>query len=66
MDKVKAIADDDERELIGELGLLEEVLDTLRIVAVALPANTLHLLDLTGLAGRLLSRERGKNHYHGN
>jgi hypothetical protein len=49
--KVKPVADDDERELVRELGLLEEVLDFLRVVEVALPADTLDLADLTG-AGR--------------
>lgn len=29
---------------------LEEVLDALRVVAVALPADALHLFDLAGLA----------------
>ena len=53
VDEVEAIADDDERELVGELGLLEEVLDALGIVAVALTADTLHLLDLSSLAGSL-------------
>lgn len=32
---------------------LQEILDTLRIVAVALSANPLHLLDLARLAGSL-------------
>ena len=32
---------------------LEEVLDTLGVVAVALAADALHLLDLARLAGRL-------------
>ena len=32
---------------------LEEVLDSLRVVAVALPTDSLHFLDLARLAGRL-------------
>ena len=46
MDEVKPVADDDERELIREFGLLEEVLDLLGVVVVALPANALDLADL--------------------
>ena len=34
-------------------GDLEEVLDTLRVEAVALATDALHLLDLSGLARRL-------------
>jgi hypothetical protein len=49
--KVETVADDDEGELVRELGLLEEVLDFLRVVEVALPADTLDLPNLTG-AGR--------------
>ena len=51
--EVEAIADDDERQLIGELGLLEEVLDALGVEAVALAAYALDLLDLARLARRL-------------
>ena len=53
VDEVEAVADDDERELVGELGLLQEVLDAIGVVAVALAADTLHLLDLSSLACRL-------------
>ena len=34
MDKVVSVADDDERKLIRQFGLLQEVLDPLRSVAV--------------------------------
>lgn len=34
--KVESIADDDEWQLVGELGLLQEVLHTLSVIAVAL------------------------------
>ena len=50
MDKVEAVADDDERQLVRQLGLLQEVLDALGVVHVALPADALHLLDLRRLA----------------
>ena len=53
MHEVEAVADDDERQLVGQLCLLEEVLDALGIVAVALTADPLHLLDLARLARRL-------------
>ena len=53
MDEVKSVTDDDEGQLVGELGLLEEVLDPLGVVAIALAANPLHLLDLSRLAGGL-------------
>ena len=53
MHKVEAVADDDERQLVGELGLLQEVLHALRVEAVALAADALHLFDLARLARRL-------------
>ena len=53
MNKVISVAHNNQRQLIGQLGLLQEVLDPLRGIAVALPADTLHLLDLAGLAGSL-------------
>lgn len=53
MDEVVAVTHDDQRQLVGQLGLLQEVLDPLGGVAVGLPADALHLLDLPGLAGSL-------------
>ena len=53
MDEVKSVTDNDERQLVGELGLLEEVFDPLWVVAIALSANPLHLLDLSRLASGL-------------
>lgn len=53
MHEVEAVAHDDERQLVGQLGLLQEVLHALGVVAVRLAADALHLLDLTGLARRL-------------
>lgn len=44
--KVEAIADNDKRKLVGEFGLFEEVFDFLRVVEVALAAETLHFADL--------------------
>uniref|UniRef100_A0A8W7PT82 Uncharacterized protein n=1 Tax=Anopheles coluzzii TaxID=1518534 RepID=A0A8W7PT82_ANOCL len=51
--EIEPIAHNDERQLIRQLRLLQEVLDALRIVAVRLAADALHLLDLVGLAGGL-------------
>lgn len=53
MYKIVTIAYNDERQLIGELGLLQEVLDTLRGVAVGFTADPLNLLNLTGLTRSL-------------
>jgi hypothetical protein len=53
VDVVESVADDDEGELVRELGLLEEVLDLLGVVEVALPHDALHLADLTGPRRRL-------------
>ena len=53
MHEVKPVAHDDEGQLVGQLRLLQEVLDALRVVAVRLAADALHFLDLTRLAGRL-------------
>ena len=53
MNKVVSIAHNNQRQLIGQLGLLQEVLDALRGITVALPADTLHLLYLSSLAGSL-------------
>ena len=46
MNEVEPVADNDERKLIRELRLLEEVLDFLRIVEIALSANALDFPDL--------------------
>jgi hypothetical protein len=51
--EVETIADNNERELVRELGLFEEVLDFLRVVEVALPTDTLHFTDLTCPGGSL-------------
>ena len=53
MHKVEPIADNDKRKLVLKFGLLEEVLDFLRVVVVALAANTFDLSDLVGAGGRL-------------
>ena len=51
--EVEAIADNDEWELVGQLDLLEEVLDNLRIVVLALTADALDFADLANLASSL-------------
>ena len=53
VNKVESVADDDERKLVGKLGLLQEVLDLLRVVVVAFPAYTLDLADLACTSSRL-------------
>jgi hypothetical protein len=47
VNEVEAVAHDDERQLVREFRLLEEVLDLLGVVEVALAADALHLADLT-------------------
>jgi len=51
--EVEPVADDDKRKLVLKFGLLEEVLDFLRVVVVTLSANTLDLADLVRAGGRL-------------
>lgn len=46
VDEVETIANDDERKLVGQLGLFEEVLDLLGVVVVAFAANPLNFADL--------------------
>ena len=53
MDEVESVADDDERELVLELRLLEEVLDFLGVVVVTLATDTLDFPDLACTRGRL-------------
>jgi hypothetical protein len=53
VDKVETVANDDQRQLLGQVGLLEEVLDLLRVQAVALTADTLDFLELAHLGGGL-------------
>lgn len=53
MHEIESIADDDQRQLVGEFRFLQEVLDALGIVAVRLAADAFDLLDLAGLARRL-------------
>ena len=50
---VEAVADNDERQLIVELGLLEEVLHLFGVVRVRLAADALHFTQLAGARGRL-------------
>ena len=51
--EVKPIADNNERKLVLEFGLLEEILDFLRVVVVTLSADALDLSDLVGAGGSL-------------
>ena len=53
MHKVEPIADNDERKLVLEFCLLEEILDFLRIVVVALSTNAFDLPNLIGAGGSL-------------
>jgi len=53
VDHVESVTDNDQRKLIRHLGFLQEVLDLLGIVVVALSANTLDLSNLTGSGGGL-------------
>lgn len=53
MNKVKSVTDNNQRQLIGQFGLLQEVLDTLWVIAVALTTNSLHFLDLSRFTGSL-------------
>lgn len=48
--EVKAVANDNQRQLIAKARLLQEVLHTLGVVVATLTANTLDLLDLACLA----------------
>lgn len=47
MDKVKTIADDDQWQLISELGFLQEVLHPFWTVTIRFSTDTFHFLDLT-------------------
>ncbi len=47
VNKVETIANNDKGKLVAELGLLEEILDLLGVVIVALATDTLDLPDLT-------------------
>jgi hypothetical protein len=51
--EVEPIADNDKGKLVLKFGLLEEVLDLLRIVVVALSTNTFDLSDLVRAGGCL-------------
>ncbi len=53
MDEVETVADDDKRQLVRELGFLEEVLDLLGVVVVGLSADALDFSDLTSASSGL-------------
>lgn len=46
VDEIEAVADNDEGELVGQFGLLEEVLDLLWVVEVALATDTFDFPNL--------------------
>lgn len=53
MNKIKTIADDDQGKLILQLCLLQEILDLLWIVVVALSTDTFNFTNLAGPSGSL-------------
>ena len=53
MHKVESITDGGERKLVLEFGLLEEILDFLRVVVIVLSAYTLDLSNLVSTCGSL-------------
>jgi len=53
MNEVKTIADNNKRELVRQLGLLEEVFNLLGVVVVAFSTDVLYFTDLAGAGGCL-------------
>jgi len=53
VDKVETVTNNDKRELVGKFGLLEEVLDLLGVIVIALPANALDFANLSGTSSSL-------------
>jgi hypothetical protein len=53
MYEIKSIADDDEWKLVCEFGLLEEVLDLLRIVVITLSTDSFDFPNLARTSGGL-------------
>ncbi len=53
MDKIETVANNDERKLVGQFGLFEEVLNLLRVVVVAFAADALNLANLAGTRSSL-------------
>lgn len=53
MDEVEPVTDNDERKLVGKLGLLEEVLNFLGVVRIRLATDTLNLTDLASTGSGL-------------
>ncbi|GKT40436.1 uncharacterized protein ColSpa_00617 [Colletotrichum spaethianum] len=53
VDEVESVANDDEGQLLLKSGLLQEVLDLLGVVVVAVSANALNLVELAHLGGSL-------------
>ncbi|KAJ7828940.1 hypothetical protein B0H14DRAFT_3718285, partial [Mycena olivaceomarginata] len=57
VDEVETIANNDERKLVSQLGLFEEVLDLLGVVVVAFAANPLNFADLASPCSSLNNRD---------
>jgi phosphoribosyl-ATP pyrophosphohydrolase len=53
VNEVEAVTNDDEGQLIGERGLLEEVLDLLPVVVIAFSADPFNFADLASASGGL-------------
>lgn len=53
MDKVESVTDNDQRQLVCQFCLLQEVFHPLWIIAVTLPTNSLHFLDLSSFTRSL-------------
>jgi len=51
VNKVEAIANNDQRKLLGKVGFLQEVLDLLGVKVVRFSADTFHFLDLAHCCG---------------
>jgi hypothetical protein len=53
MNKIETITDNNQGQLIREFGLLEEVLDPLGIIVVALATHSFDFTDLASASGSL-------------
>lgn len=53
MDEIETVANNDQRQLVGQFCLLEKVLDFLRVVVVAFPANPLNFPNLASTRSSL-------------
>ena len=53
MHEIKSITNNDQGQLIGEFGFLQEILNSFWIIAIALSTDAFHFFDLSSLAGGL-------------